>query len=618
MAWIEGVKHRDPKENINEQILEIDHFANDEECRYWACRFIEHNLDFAARMILGLDGLFEFQEIMLKMMFKRERCLFIVARGGAKTWLGAVFAALYSIFNPGSTIVVVSMSFRQARKIFEKLEEITSNPKAVLYRQCCEGGVKKYTYYWQQTYKNGSRIIALPLGGGGMLRGERAERVICDELLGINEKILNEVIGPFLSTNTKETKLRTDIVKMEQKLVKEGKLKREEMTKFPSNGFIGLSSATFQFEYLYKLFEQYKKNVNDEKVEGDYGVCQLSYEVMPPGYYDAGTIEDAKNTMSDLQFQKEYGAQFPDESGGFFNIKKLRECLAEKGQAPYFEVLGYDKAKYILAIDPAFAEGDNHDDFAMSVYKIVDMKKRKIQLVHSYARPGRPLKEHYEYFMYLIQNFNIVYLMIDSGGGGETFYRGILESEIFKNYDKPLEVFNKNISLNNRLEMIQEMKEAYCYETGHIVHLQNFTAWASMANYELQQSIDRRRILFPSMPVDEQLQRMDTIVKDNELHRLPFWRKKDEFSQTPTDFIDNQELLVELTINQTAFIEPKNTGAGQRFDLPQWLLKDKGPNRQRKDCYSALLMANWAAGCYFDMMSTEDEFQTAKPIFLSF
>ena len=619
MAWFEGPKEYDPKEDINDQLLAIDHFKDDEEARLWACKFLEHNLAFAAKMIMNVD-LFEFQAVMLRMMFNRDDSLHIVSRGGAKTWLGAVFAGLFCVFNPGSTIIIVSMSFRQAKKMLEYFITMSSEPDAVFIRQCMKGTAKRYTSYWQQDFQNGSKIIALPLGGGSMLRGERADKVICDELLGINEKILTEVIGPFLATNTKQTYMRTQIVKSETKLIKSGKMKEKERTKFPTNGFIGLSSATFQFEYLYDLFKHYNGEIKKGTSKKSYGVCQLSHEVMPEGYFDEGQIEKEKAIMSDIQFKKEYGAQFVDESGGFFNIKKLREGLSDPGHEPFFEIEGNAKDSYILSIDPAYAEGsDIHDDFAMAIYKIVDKERRKMLLVHSYARSGRPLSEHYKYFLYLLQAFNVSYLIIDdTGGQGNSFIKNFKLTDMFNKYDKPLETFNENEKVGNRFEMIKNIKDEYSPEAGRIVHLQNFTAWSSIANYELQQSVDRKRLLFPSMPTDKELEKMADRAEELELHKLPFWRVKDEYSQTAMDFIENQSILVHLTIDQTAFIEPRNTGAGQRFDLPQWLLKDKSPKRTRKDCYSALLMANWAAGCLFDMMAQEDEFQTVAPSFIEF
>ena len=62
--------------------------------------------------------------------------------------------------------------------------------------------------------------------------------------------------------------------------------------------------------------------------------------------------------------------------------------------------------------------------------------------------------------------------------------------------------------------------------------------------------------------------------------------------------------MIALTKAQCALIQPTSTATGQqRFDLPPSLRKQTGPNKTRKDSYSALVLGNWGVDLYNDMMT---------------
>jgi hypothetical protein len=69
------------------------------------------------------------------------------------------------------------------------------------------------------------------------------------------------------------------------------------------------------------------------------------------------------------------------------------------------------------------------------------------------------------------------------------------------------------------------------------------------------------------------------------------------------DFIEHQKDMIDLTKAECALIQPSTTANGtQTFDLPPNLKGQKGPDRARKDSYSALILANWMMNVYYDMM----------------
>jgi hypothetical protein len=71
------------------------------------------------------------------------------------------------------------------------------------------------------------------------------------------EKIYNEVIIPFLSVVENPTE-RQEVYDLETQMIEKGKMKEEERRRWPNNKIIGLSSASYKFEYLYKIYQQYE------------------------------------------------------------------------------------------------------------------------------------------------------------------------------------------------------------------------------------------------------------------------------------------------------------------------------------------------------------------------
>ena len=158
-------------------------------------------------------------------------------------------------------------------------------------------------------------------------------------------------------------------------------------------------------------------------------IMHFSYDVAPKALYDQNLNNQSKQTMSQSQFDREFGAIFTDDSSWFFKTSTMKACTIEDGESPTTEISGDRDSKYILAFDPSWAESESSDDFAIQVLKLND-HNRTGTLVHSYAVPGLKMKEHINYFHYLIKNFNIVAIVGDYGGGVQ-FLQALNASEIF-------------------------------------------------------------------------------------------------------------------------------------------------------------------------------------------
>ncbi len=255
MAWIEGnQKRKSLFRNVNQEILSKQGFLEERDAKILLYKFLRSNISFSSEIICGVK-LFPFQHMAIKTMFETDYSMMVWSRGLSKSFTCAVFASLDAILNQGVHIGIVSKTFRQAKMIFRKIEEIAEKPNAVFLKQCITK-VSKSSDEWTMEFGR-SKITCLPLGDGEKLRGFRFHRMMIDEFLLMPDRIFNEVIIPFLSVVQNPTE-RKQVYDLETELIKRGEMKEEDRFVWPNNKIIVLSSASYQFEYMYKLYKQYE------------------------------------------------------------------------------------------------------------------------------------------------------------------------------------------------------------------------------------------------------------------------------------------------------------------------------------------------------------------------
>jgi len=599
---------------LNEQLKKMEGSLKEEDARYYLYKFLRNNIPFTCELFLGVK-LFPFQAMAIKGMMISDYSMFVFSRGMSKTYSTAVYVLLECLLNPSANIGVIAGTFRQSKMIFQKMEDILGKPEAKLAKDC---GVKitKGTDQWTMKI-GGSRATALPLANGERLRGFRFNRIVLDEFLTIPEKIFNEVILPFLGVIENPVE-RDELHNLESRLIEKGEMEEKDRYVWPNNKLIILSSPSFKFEYMYKLFKRYEglildkqetdngvfKDVDDDDAAADDAyrlIMQLSYDCAPTRLYDQNLLKQAKATMSEMQFKREFGAQFVDESDGYFRLSKMAACTVADGEFPAVEVVGNPSDEYIMAFDPNWAGNTSADHFAMHVFKVLQ-EDQKLCLVHSYAVAGVSLKEHMRYFLYLVTHFNIIGICGDYNGGVQ-FINACNESQMFKDQNVDIGVIEVDIEKSEQYHAdILQFKNEYNVKTRKYCILRKPTVnWIRNANELLQASIDHKRILFGSRAIDSHFD--DQRKKNLPIESLKWDMKINASSKGAKmiDFIDHQKSIIELTKSECANIEVvSNPQGSQQFNLPQNLRRQTGPNRARKDSYSALLLGNWFGKVYFD------------------
>ena len=400
-------------------------------------------------------------------------------------------------------------------------------------------------------------------------------------------------------------------------------MKEEHRYQWPNNKLIALSSASFKFEYLYKLYEQYENLIFNPKSKDNTRRCimQLSYDCAPTQLYDQNLINQAKATMSESQFLREFGGQFTDDSSGYFKISKMSLCTVPDGEMPSVEVCGDSESEYIVSIDPSWSETESSDDFAIQVLKL-NKEKLISTLVHSYALSGASLKDHIKYFLYILQKFNVVGICMDYNGGVQ-FMNSCNESELFKDANinlKPITIEferSEEYAANLSSARMEYNKTDYRY----VILRKPTSNWIRQANELLQANFDHRRIYFGSRAIDENFRSQTKRrigISDLKFVNTSESEKENEEAKM-IDFIEHLSDMILLTKTECALIQITTSAQGmQNFDLPPNLKRKTGPDKPRKDSYSALVLANWFVKIYFDMQAVQidDSLDTFTPMFI--
>lgn len=607
--WEQGNHCKSVKKNINDELLSLEGELDDTTARITLAKFLRYNPSFACQLLFGVE-LYEIQDIILRAMWQRDFVLTILSRGYGKSFLAGLFVGLYCIFNPGVKIGIASKSFRQSKIIFKNLEDLSKSHKGKFFKQC----IAKITHgadAWEMLFTNGSRVICVPLGDGGKIRGYRFDVMIIDELLLLSDQTVNEVIRPFLVVNS-DPKMKFKLEGAIEVLKKSGDITEDDIKTILPIGkkLIGLTSASYKFEFLYKLFESYVESIrSDPKDNKDstisHAVFQLSYKSAPEGLMNANQINEAKATMSAAQFARELESQFTDDSSGFFSAQKMKLATVPDGMHPCTRITGDPEKKYILAIDPNYNDSETSDHFAMALTEL-DEENRSGTLVHAYALSKSNISARAKYVAYLFKNFNIVFVIVDNAGGNK-FIGDINESEELKSLGINLKFLTDvDFTKGDYTEEIKKAKNQYNQSNYKICYAQLFEGqWIRTSNEHLQACIENKKIQFASTPTenDYYLQLKSKInIEDLEYDdEMPENR-----NQKLNEFIEHQSYLVNLTKVECSLIEIATSPQGrQTFDLPRNLKGSTSPDRPRKDSYTVLLLNNWALKCYFDFTNSE-------------
>lgn len=617
-----GNQAKTPTKDLNQEYLDtLKGFLDDKTAKITLAKFLRKNLGFTIQLLTGGNIiLHKFQEMILRSWFLRNFCLNVWGRGVSKSYTVAIYCFLYCIFNPNTKVIVVSANFRTARRILAQIQTFANSRGAEMLLQCFDGiKPERRPDEWKWDI-NGGFIAAYPLGSEN-LRGIRADVLVIDEASMVPQETIEKVLMPFLVAKSDQDMV-LKIREKEDQLIRQGLLKEEDRIEFDSNKrMIFLSSASYQFEYLYKLYLKYltkigvineEEELPDDEVtkslkDAKYLVSQLSYKAVSNDLIDASVAKEAEEGGAENNtFKREYEAQFVDDSGSFFSAAKMTECTLKPKESPCIRLEGDPKKQYILAIDPNRSASTSSDHFAMNLLELNPETQSGI-LIHNYAASGAEVDETMEYFAYMLTYFNVAYIIADHAGGPE-FIATCNASQLFKDKNLKIDFFEADFDNNDYQQGVKVAKRSYNLLEKKIGHDQNFHHhWIRKANEHLQTCFQQKKILFASPgSMSNNMIAMARI-------KLPIQLKNGDGME---EFIGDQDDLITLTKKECALIEISSTATGiQHFDLPAFLKRGRSADKARKDSYTTLLLAAWGMKCFYEMNQVKNN---QSPFFIPF
>lgn len=463
-----------------------------------------------------------YQRRILKDLWSgKPQTLLIMGRGTGKTFTLAVFLVLKALLYPRDKCGIVGPTYRQAKFVFDEIVNIWEESDFV--RASTKKDPFKTPEQCEIQFTNGSRIIALPLGDGNKIRGARFWRLVADEAAQIPEEIIDTVLLPFLNTSKDPMSGKTG----------------------ERNQLIMASTAYYQFNHLYKKFIDYQRFI----AEGNhnYSVHRYTYLDAPPGFVDLENIEHQRRTVPKIKFDMENLCIFPADSDGFFPASLINTI---EDHSLTIEPKGVEGAEYVMGIDPA----RQSDNFAICIARLTS-NGYKVVRVETMLRQTFPkmmwrIRE-------LLNEYNVVRIAMDAGGGGTTIKDLLAESV----------VINPNTGSTETVEPIIDMNDP---NTKHkrglrILDMVNFTPKEINAmNFDLKADMENKRVAIPGVP------------KEN----LP------GFSLAEQEEMYEEIRLMREEI-ESIVATPLQRGGLLHFDTPNKSL--------RKDRYTALLLAGKAA-----------------------
>lgn len=500
----------------------------------------------AAYDLLRVD-LAPIQRIILRDMWSKNFTISVVSRGGGKTFLLAVNAALHCLLFPGYRVGLISSSFRQSKYIFSEVEKLYT--RSSILREACEkkpvrGSDLCYLKFKGTDNSNSSYIEALPLGvDGAKIRGSRFYLIEIDELAQVPSQIIDMVIRPFGAV-TLEPMERVRYMERMNRLIEAGMATEDDIIEQAANKMVMTSSGYFKFNHMWDRMRNYWQAMTEEGEKTKYAVHQVPYEMMPKGFLDEENIREAQRTMASVEFMMEYQAVMISDSDGFFKASLLELCTL--GSDFSICLTGKSGKEYVMGVDPS--QGGS----ASCGIIIVELgKPSKIVFVRGLKK--RTTQEMTVAIQKLTDNFNVIEIFMDSQGGGNAI-KDLLQ-EGYNDHIPILDKEDENTRATNGKRMLNMINPA--------------PAWISDANFDTLALLENKDLRFPTVP-----------TSGNNIEEKLYEE-------------------VKLLKSQMLNIIVSETSRGVRhFDTPR-----KGQN---KDLYSALVLAAYGVRELDRMMDQKD------------
>jgi len=541
---------------------------------YWRSHPVE-----AVDQLFGVQ-LEPHQRVTLTQMWFNSEQTNILSRGTGKTFLAALCACLEGILKPSYRIGLIGPSYRQSRFLWSEVEKLWE--KSPIFQ---ESTLKHPVYTPEKCYikfknapgQTGTVIEALPLGSdGSKIRGARYFSTYADEAAQIDKDILDVVIRGFMATSANPVE-QANLIAEQKEMLKAGLITEDQIIKPVSNRLIFSTTAFFQYNHAWervlKIIERLNReyrvarkngqdlsrfifsgaSLNNGQIphrimsNGDEGLAAFTCMDPREGFMNMGSIQKAKEEMSEYKFLMEYFCYFPSDSEGFFRRSLLDSARKHRNFGPIMKPR--DGCLYALGIDPA----RNNDNFSIALYE-VDLDAQMIRLGRVFTWNKKNFPTMHRNVRDIIKHYGVKWIKMDAGGGGTTI-RDLLANDSM-------------CPPGERLILEQDFDEHRLLVGERIlaplIQFSNFQ-WVHDANFGLLQAIQHSRMEIAATP--------------------PIAGEK--YTAAEEDAVADADEEIEKALAETASIVVSPSGQRMHWDAPT--------KTMRKDRYSAILLGYDAA-----------------------
>lgn len=582
--------------------------------------------------------LLPFQQVMLNMLWYKKFPMVLATRGAGKTFLLALYALLKAILVPGSKIIIVGAGFRQAKLVFKYIEQLYESSPLVKEAISHWGG-PKYGSDAARLRVGLSEIQAIPMGDGGKIRGLRATTLIADEFASISEEIFEIVVKPFTAVHAdpaERVKNQAFMRRLERLGADSSLIDTIQNSQGFGNQVIVSGTPSYRHNHFYKRYIVYKmfiqsrgdtkalKKTLEEKTlaitgrhqeasEEDldhaqrtwqhYAIYQLPYTALPEGFLDSDLIHSDRAAFAAHRFAMEYLAQFPEDSDGFIKRSWIERATPRgPDDIPVVpELYGDPRATYVMGLDPARW----NDNFGCVILKLTDRGK---EFVYCSAWDKTEFGTSANLIREICRRFHISYICMDAGGGGESVREWLCKKQEDIDSSELIWVIPDQIAK-------YEQKADLSSPGRKILEMVDFSpSWISKAANDVAAAIEQFNILFPrrgdeNSAYDQYMRhfnknKLSEYEKDKlqaDLHGVDDWDADRMTSQYGEKIIPSFGAMqhIDECINETCaitrMVSPQGT---EKFELPKLSEQPEGLDMRRRDRWSALMLANYAAKVY--------------------
>ena len=586
---------------------------NDDDYHYkmlWLMTRPEY-FSFLCKQIFNINIL-PSQALFLCEMWNRRFPMLIASRGFGKSFILSLYSMIRALLLPDRKVVVVGAAFRQSKVLFEYMETIWNN--SPILRSMCDANSGPRRDVDRCVMRiNNSRVTCLPLGDGQKIRGQRANDIISDEFASIPRDIFETVVAGFAAVssdpieNVKKIAARKKALELGLEIEEE----TDSVLENKDNQIILSGTAYYDFNHFAEYWKKWKSIIKSQGKQNrlreifgedppkdfnwkDYSIIRVPYELLPEGFMDASQVARSKATVHAGIYQMEFGACFTRDSHGFFKRTLIESCVSNdgsndstiikdsKGEDVIFEasLRGDPNKKYIFGVDPA-SEVDNFSIVVLEVNndhrRIVhcwttnrEQHKQKVKSGFSsesdfYAYCARKIRD-------LMRIFPCVHIAMDAQGGGIAVMESLHDSDKLEDGEVAIwPVIDDD-----------KPKDTDDQRGLHILEMCQFAKydWLAEANHGLRKDLEDKAILFP---------RFDAIT-------LGLSNVEDGLKGRVFDTLEQCVMEIEDLKDELTMIQITQTATGRdKWDTPETVVGTGKKGKQRKDRYSALIMANMAA-----------------------